>query len=200
VTELQQNRYDRLLRRVGGLIGAKSMVNDALGELFPTIDVENIPAELLLLAGTRIAGTSVNNGAVAAVNRQAQVFNPVGSQNILTVTRVTVFSGTAQIINYGLASTLLATAVINPRFRDGRMGGTQVPVGLHFVDSLVSGAPSTYRQPVNGTDAVAIVDENSLVVCPPGFGFQVSTTTVNTDLVWTVFWRERVAQTSELNF
>lgn len=199
MAEIQQNRYDQLVRRVSSIVGPGSMVAEAITELFPMLDVENLPAELLLLSGTRTAGTSVQNGAVAALNRQAQVFNPVGSGNLLIVTSAVVFSGTAQTINYGLASATLATAVINPRFRDGRMGGTEVPVGLHFVDQLVGGAPSTYRQPVNGTDAVKLVDENSLVVCPPGFGFQVSTTTVNTDLIWSVFWRERVAQASELN-
>ncbi len=45
--ELQQNRYDQLIRRVGGIIGPGSKVVEALGELFPVIDVENVPGELL---------------------------------------------------------------------------------------------------------------------------------------------------------
>jgi len=68
VTELQQNRYDQLLRRVGDLKGPGSKVNDVLQELFPTIDVENVPGELLFLMGTHIGLGVLPSPAVSVIS------------------------------------------------------------------------------------------------------------------------------------
>ena len=86
MTELQQNRYDRLLRRVGGLIGAKSMVNDALGELFPMLEVENVPGELLALLGTQLGWCSASLGPSVGNFNHHQLFNPADSGVVITVT------------------------------------------------------------------------------------------------------------------
>lgn len=201
MAELQQNRYDRLIRRVGGIVGVGSMVSDALSELFPMIDVERVPSELLALQGTHLAGCSVESGGTAAVNNQHQVFNPVGSGHLITVTHALVASATTQILFFGLASATLATVIANPRFRDGRVSDI-TPVGQNRVATLAAATPSTYRVQVNGGAGIAsflLDDPNDLAVLPPGFGFQVSTSTVNTSLVTSFFWRERPAERSELN-
>ena len=39
MSQLQQSRYDQLLRRVGDLKGPGSKVNDVLHELFPMFDL-----------------------------------------------------------------------------------------------------------------------------------------------------------------
>jgi len=200
VAELQTNRYDRLIRRVGGIIGVGSMVSDALSELFPMIDVERVPSELLALQGTHVAGCSVESGGTAGLNNQHQVFNPVGSGHILTVTHALVSSSTTQVLFFGLASATLATNIPNPRFRDGRVRDI-TPVGQNNVDTLLAATPNTYRVQINGgagISAFLLEDPNDLAVLPPGFGFQVSTTTLNSGLVTAFFWRERPAEPSEL--
>jgi len=200
MAELQQNRYDRLIRRVGGIIGVGSMVSDALSELFPMIDVENVPSELLALEGTHVAGCSVESGGTAALNNQHQVFNPAGSGHLLTVTHALVASTTTQVLFFGLATATLATNIANPRFRDGRVSDI-TPVGQNNVDTLLAATPNTYRVQVNGGAGIAsfmLDDPNDLAVLPPGFGFQVTTSTVNTGLTTTFFWRERPAEPSEL--
>jgi len=122
VTELQQNRYDQLLRRVGDLKGPGSKVNDVLQELFPTIDVENVPGELLFLMGTRIGWGGASKAAAAGKKAAIQLFNPIGSGQLVTVSTVIVTGNNTQIISWGLSTSALATNTGVPRLRDSRTG------------------------------------------------------------------------------
>ena len=121
MTQLQQNRYDQLLRRVADLKGPGSKVNDVLTELFPMIDVENPPAELLVLMGSRIAIGSINQPAPGALLfEQHMLSNPVGSGAIITLLEcVTSCSNTNQRIGYGLTQNTLAGTALEA-FTDGR--------------------------------------------------------------------------------
>ena len=56
--EVQQNRWDQLIRRVSGSIGPGSRVSETLSELLPVMDVERVPGELLRLMGTDVAMAS----------------------------------------------------------------------------------------------------------------------------------------------
>jgi len=200
MTELQQNRYDKLLRRVGGLIGAKSMVNDALGELFPTIDVESLNAELGLLSGWRLGFGSTDQLASAGNTNHSQLFNPAGSGSLVVLERVDFRTPASAVVRYALATAGLTNFTANVALRDTREGVTvaplaqlrdvQQPGGVALFGSIVLQAGVTFT----------IEDKNGLFVLAPGTGLTFATTIQNINFTVNYLWRERVAEASELQF
>jgi len=198
VTELQQNRYDQLLRRVGDLKGPGSKVNDVLQELFPTIDVENVPGELLLLMATRIgwAGTSV--APTAAKKAGIQLFNPAGSGHLISISSVVIAVTLSSQITWGTTTIALATNTGIPKLRDTRMEGASRGVSqLRTSPDVVSLASGVVRL-LNNTTTI-IDDVNTVAVLSPGTGLSFSGD-VDKDIHITFFYRERVAEPSELTF
>jgi len=200
VTELQQNRYDQLLRRVGGLIGAKSMVNDALTELFPMIDVENLNAELALPAGTRLAFGSISFVASAGDLNHAQLFNPAGSGSVVILERVDIRSSALQDVRYGLATAGLTNFTANQALRDTREGILTQPVAQVRDVQQVGGIAQFGQIIVRGDITFTLREKRGLFVLGPGTGITFATTLANTTGSLTFLWRERVAEQSELNF
>ena len=200
MTELQQNRYDRLIRRIGGLIGPGSMVNDALTELFPMIDVESLNAELAFLADWRLAFGSTLQSASAGDNSLSQIFNPADSGMIVVVERVDILTNTDQNIEYGLSAIPLTNFTANLAMRDTRPGILELPV-TQLRDVQQVGSIATFGL-LFALDlgTFTIEDKKGLFVLAPGTGVTFSTTTVNTSFNVTYMWRERVAENSELNF
>jgi len=200
VTEIQQNRYDQLMRRVVDAKGPGSMVNDALTELFPMLDVENLPAELQLLSGTRIAFAGEELAPGVGNIAKIQLFNPAGSGQLVIVDVVQLATGTSTAINMTLTAITFPTAPGIELVRDTRLGvsqGTtaalQTDVGVGTVaQSLV------FRAIANTT--VTIGGSGSVAVLAPGTGLLLGTASSNVTLDVNFFWRERVAQASELNF
>ena len=204
MSELQQNRYDRLIRRVGGIVGTGSQVSEVIHELFPMIDVEDVPAELLVLMGTRIALGQTDNAAVAANQQRSQLFNPAGSNAILTCTQISIRSSVAQAIRFGIVDVALTNLTNTRAFRDGRL-----PFGPAIIStvgemrddaSAAAALVQAYLVFVPANESVVIKDDNSVAVLSPGTGLQVTTTTLNTSLTVGYLWRERPAEQSELNF
>jgi len=195
---LQQNRYDRILRRVGGIIGPGSKVAAVVTDLFPMIDVERVPGELLLLGGTVIGWGSSNQAGAAAVVPQSQILNPFGSGVIITVTQAIIDSSNAQQLFFGLSATVLAIAGAVERSRDGRVDLAQRTVGQVRNGTNAVATPITSRVRIVA-GPVFLRDDNALAVLPPGISFTVSGALVNTSLTATYFWRERPVEQSELN-
>jgi len=198
MTELQQNRYDQLLRRVGDLKGPGSKVNDALTELFPMFDVENVPAELLLLMGTRLClgGESLSAPGVTLFN-QAMLRNPVGSGALITLLEIQVSSTVAQ--RYVWGPTLNTFANAEPTaFVDGRVFG-QGTVGQVLTEALLVVGPEFGTVRVQGNTPLKLAVPRGLAVLSPGTAFAISTTSADTALHLTFTWIERTAQPSELN-
>ncbi len=198
--ELQQTRYDQLVRRVGGIIGPGSKVAEALPELFPMIDVERVPGELLVLGGTRLAMGSIEVSAGPAVAATIQLFNPVDSGFLVTCSSVIVSSGSSTAVRWNIETTPLTTLSTNHAFRDGRLSGVPRPVAQ--IRSVETAAATTrnvqFRMLAN--TPYTITDGNSLAVLPPGTGLTIQDISLNQILGVTFFWRERVALQSELSF
>jgi len=201
VAELQQNRYDKLIRRVGGIIGPGSMVSEAITELFPMIDVENVPGELLALMGTRIAWARGDVQAGAGVNPQVQLFNPVDSATIITVTSLLVSLLTSNAIQYGTSATALTTLATRGEFRDTRF---RIPAANQAIGEIRT---QTSAVPIGGAQGLFVLlndphlinDDNGLCVLSPGFGLDVQCNTVATRLLASFAWRERALESSEEN-
>ncbi len=199
MSHIQQNRYDALLRRVADLKGGGSKVSDALTELFPMFDVENVPAELLLLGGSKlcVGGAQRGTGGVGTF-QQTVLRNPVRSGIIATVLEVAVSSATAQIMNYGMTQNTFAIAG-QTAFADGRVFGEGTVCSITSEGGLSVG-PAFGRFRVNGSQSHIIHPVRALAVLSPNSGFVVSTTDDDTTFEngWT--WIERIAEPSELNF
>ncbi len=197
--ELQTARYDNLVRRLGGLLGPGSKVTETLSELFPVIETEKLPAELLFLGGWIIGmGTQTRNATVGETSR-VQVFNPTDSGKIAVLTDVHFTSGPALTTVDWQVNETIFPATANQVTRDTHAGfgvGTALVVG-----SLATGntpAAGIFLIPADTTFHFHI--DNGIAVLAPGSGVEFGTNADNRTLVSTFFWRERIALPSELNF
>jgi len=198
-TEIQQNRYDQILRRVCGMIGPGSKVSEGLAELFPTIDVERVPAELLILGGMRTCmggGTLIGTGGKAP---KAQLFNPADSGMLLILTDIYVGSNTNLTVRWGLSNATFAAHLQTERFTDTRKSFTQLPVGQVHQLETVALATATNQVRVLINVPLHIQPKGAVAILSPGFGFEVGLGTVDSAIFYGFNWRERAAEPSELN-
>jgi len=201
MTEIQQNRYDKLIRRVNNIVAAGSMVGDALNELFPTIDVENVPGELLALMGTRIAWARSDLIAGGGVFPQVQLFNPANSGTIITLTSLILAVTANNTVQYGTSDTPMTSLLLPGQFRDSRFGvaaaGRAVgQVRFQTTAVPVGGSQALFMAP---QESRLINDDNGLCVLSPGFGLDVQANVAATRLLCSFAWRERVLEASEIN-
>jgi len=200
MSEIQQGRYDQLLRRVADLKGPGSKVNDALTELFPMFDLENVPAELLALSGWRTGLGSAQLGAEGASIGKTQLFNPDDSGYLVVCTRIDFASNVTLTWEIDTVNIPLTNAPGGENFRDTRFGVATTPVAQ--VRTLVdaTGIPPTWQARVLANTTYSIQDDNGCFVLAPGTGVTVAPAVVNVLAFVSFFWRERLAEPSELNF
>jgi len=199
-TELQQNRYDQLVRRVGGLIGPGAKVAEALSELFPTIDVENLPGELMKLAGWTLAFGASSRTAAGGQFVKFQVFNPVGSGNLIVVDSFSISTLNAQTVSYSTGAVEFADPISTQLPRDTRFGVGNPLVGQINNESTAGVVPLNGIIRTAADVYVTVQPEHGVAVLAPGTGFNVGATMANTGMFCSFFWRERPALQSELNF
>jgi len=197
LTALNQNRYDALLRRVGDLKGPGSKVNDALTELFPMLDVENLPSELLLLSGTRLCVGHIALVTVGLTFAQAMLRVALDTSVVATIHMISMFSDTGQEIAMGPTQNVSADPG-DEAFTDGRAFGEGTVAKVLGEDLLVVGS-DFYRIRIPTDTSVDFIPPKGFSVITPGTAFSVSATSVSTPLDVSFFWSERVAQPSELN-
>ena len=197
---IQQNRWDQLVRRVAGLIGPGSKVNNTIGDLFPMLDVENLPAELYLLSGTRISYGGVSITGAAGEFSRAQLFNPADSGVIATITSITLASAATQILRFSQVDVAETLNTLRQRSRDLRLTlATEPTCNIRSAsEAAVLGDVLLFRLLAN--TPFTLTDPNGIVVLAPGLGLTVSAGTVATNITVNFFWRERAAEQSELNF
>jgi len=200
VTVIQQSRYDALLRRVGDLKGPGSKVNDALSELFPMFDVENVPGELFFLMGTILGHGGAKVAAGAALAPRIQVFNPAGSGKIVTVTSVLLTTGSTENVRGTVENAPLTTATAVELSRDGRRPPSSRTTSQIRQDATAAFTDATIQFSLQADTPFLLSDPNGLAVLPPGFGYEWGNGSVLSTLAASFWWRERVAEPSELNF
>jgi len=198
--ELQQNRYDRLIRRVGAIIGTGSKVSEVLTELFPMIDVEGDRGELQLLSGVVLGMGSSSRLGAGGKRSRIQLFNPVGSGKIVTVTEVLINSATTQSISVGRTVIVESSGVGTQLTRDLRLPVSKRPVAQMFTGEETAIVDANINIRMLGSVMFTLASKNDVMILPPGTGINVGTSQVDTNLIVTFLWREREAETSELNF
>jgi len=198
LSQLNQNRYDQLMRRVADLKGPGSKVNDVLTELFPVLDVEQAPAELLLLAGTRLCMGTASVAAGGPGNFTTIFLRNPGDSGVI-----------ARLFYVSLAGTD-GTILLGPSLNSAPQVGT-----LANADGRIFGDDPTLQLQGNNNNLVAGVVFNTLVtgadgfiqweppvaigVITPGTAFSFGRSVADLSLRVNVMWIERPAQPSELN-
>ncbi len=199
MSEILQSRYDQLVRRVGDLKGPGSKVDDVISELLPIIDVENMPAELLLLMGTRLAigEADLSPGGVGTFG-QAMLRNPPNSGAIITILEIR--TGTDQQQEMVAGPTLTTYPDAQPSaFVDTRIF-PEPTVGQVLSDNTLLVPGSTfYRFRLLSGREVVWKRSKGIAVIAPATAFSVSVTNDATNFNCSFLWTERVAQPSELN-
>jgi len=190
-----------LIRRVGGLIGPGSKVSEVISELFPVFDVENMPGELLRLAGTRLCIGGGSLSGVAAQAGTAVLENPANSGMLLTLERVDFGAGGAIIIRWGVQNGFRGTSVAigTEDFRDVREFAPDQPTANVRQISEVALPNGTNQTRLNTNDSFVLDPPNGVCVLPPGTSFEIGSGTNNVGIFYGFSWRERVAEQSELN-
>jgi len=200
VTQIQQGRYDALLRRVADLKGPGSKVNDVLEELFPVFDVENLPEELYILMQTDLCMGGATLAGVASQSGRGQIFNPAGSGKIITVTQGGFSAVATSTIRWGRRDTPLTTHFQTQIFRDTRHPAGNLPTGqIRGQTSVALANASGQTKTIANTD-FALKDPNGLAVLTEGTGFEMGTDAGFQAVFFYFYWRERVAEPSEINF
>lgn len=200
MAEIQQTRYDRLVRRVTGAIGPGSKVAEVITELFPMVDVERVPGELLKLGGTNLGFGGILVAAVVAETPKIQLFNPVDSGLLVTVTTIVASVSVDAQITLGVTSTVLPNGPGIDVERDTRGSTLDRPTASIFTLSDAGAGPNFFPSLVLARHPITFQDENGLFILAPGTGVTVSSTTLNIALTASFLWRERAAELSELQF
>jgi len=199
-TELQQARYDQLLRRVGDLKGPGSKVGEVLTELFPVVSVEDLPLELRVLAGWRAAMIEVERLAAVAEVVAANLFNPAGSGVIAVVERVWWRVNATDNVEFDIVQVNLSGGQTKGLFRDSRLGGDRLST-LFATTQTNIGTDGIQRYFTIADEIGKIEHDQGLFVLSPGNGLQVGYAGVTNKLLQVNFqWRERTAEPSELSF
>lgn len=196
---IQQTRYDELLRRTTAQYGGGSKVGEALEDLFPVIEVENAPIELLRATKWIMGMGVISRVAAAATLNTQQLFNPPGSGKLIVVTSLSLWSTTIADVTIGPAFVALADASVPGAERDTRAGQIEATVGL--LQREDDGTGSAFHEVRLGANAtLQLSDSNGIAVLAPGTGLvcQIRTVALRLNSNW--MWRERVAQPEELNF
>jgi len=197
MAELQQTRYDKLIRRAGNIVGAGAIVTETLQEVFPVFDLENVPPELLVFGGWRVAmrGTDIGPGAAQTAS---QLFNPANSGVIMVLTSCIISVSAVDNIGYRLDSTPLASTNGFGQFRDARAGHpiTDAAVGNTRIQTPLAITPLVETR-VASDVPFHLSDANGVAVLMPGNGFTVGTGAISIRLTVAYLWRERTLEPSE---
>lgn len=195
--DLQQARYDQLIRRVGALYGGGSKVTEVLAELFPVIEVENTTPELIALSGWRTVWQSTERPGVAAQPSASQLRNPAGSNMLIAVTQVVLRLDISSNVQMEISTATFGTPVPG-LYRDSRFGTPRNSTGQ--VSSADNVAVGGGLRLLIETSPFTIRDDNGIVVLSPGANLNIGTTGNDRLLTVNYFWRERQVQQSELLF
>ena len=161
-------------------------------------DVENLPPELFLLSGTRLAMGFTSTSAGGAGTFATHLLRVNQDTGIIATLYEVVAHTAGTVINLGPTQNSGTPGGVRA-FRDLRL----FPEGTAAVthqdsDALVTG--STFlRHHINASDEAVISKQHGLAVITPGNAFSVSDGNGNLDMDVSWLWIERVAQPSELN-
>lgn len=128
---------------------------------------------------SRMAAGGTTRGAVAGQYSHVQLFNPVGSGNLVVLTYVSFSLGGADQALFGLYNTVLTNISTNKGWRDGRLKGSPASLVAHDTNVALLGSTIFRSETATAADSVETPFE---VVLDEGQGFVVKVITVNVAL------------------
>ncbi len=197
---LQINRYDRLVRRLGNIVGESAIVTGVLPDVFPVIDVEKLATDGWALAGWRPAMGGGIITASAGNNAKVQFTNPAGSGSIAVIETVQVSNNFSGGVGYNIHDALLSVLAVSDRWRDRRFATLNRPVcKVRVEDSLGLPivAPMSIRLLANTT--YDWMPPQGFMTLIPGSAVAFQAITVATQLNVNFWWRERPIEPAEEN-
>lgn len=197
--EIQQTRYDRMVRRVTGIIGPGSKVAQVITELFPMINVEDPPPELLLLGGTIPSfGGGTITGAAGEAPR-AQLFNPANSGRLVTLTDVYFATLATTTVRWGVTTPAIGVTITTQTSLDTRLFTPARPTAQIRQTSSAALASATGQTRLLADTPLHLHNANGVAILRPGTGFEIGISLLTGIIHYTFYWRERDAEASELN-
>jgi len=196
---IQTAQFDNLIRRLYSIKGGGSELSETLGDLFPILDLENLPSELLLLRGWHMFSGFTNVIGISAQLTMAQLFNPAASTSLVALDRVIINSQKAQIMTYGL-NIALASPVINTVNMDTRSAPLFNANARIAADADLQSSGNAGRIEVVADTDYDLEFPGGICVLSPGGVFSIASAQNDSDLSITFIGRERNAEPSELSF
>lgn len=204
--EILEGRFNRALQKICGMKGPASV---------PQLGTEIIPtfplfwgAENRYLEGWALHSAEVVMTAVAASISAVMLRNPVGSNVIAVIHKVTCTTSSAGsdsfILSLGPRTTDLPVIVAlgAPSCFDTRFGST-TRSGMIFSDQSAAG-PGTappdrlyITVPASSSSEMISTDIHEIPLLP-GSAISIRDQVVNQSAAYTIWWRERVMTDSEL--
>lgn len=200
--EILAGRFNRYLQKLTG-IKAGPPVPALASEIIPTIDVQRVRTEDLIMFGIDEFMQSFSTGPVAAANSGVQIRNPSQSGVVATVVliywTVTVqdFTFPFTRLQKGTPLTDLPTqnTAIPLDTRSGRKSSSCI---LSVGTAVNPFANDLLDVPINANGNFLLgFAQNQEIVLNPGAALLIVTTAVNTLLDVTYRWRERALEDSE---
>ena len=196
---IQTARHDGLLRRLFSIKGGGSLLPETLGEAFPVLPLEGGPIELLKLSGWELGLGGAQATAGVGQTLGWQLFNPVDSGKIVVPTSCYFATSTAGTIFVGLTAVALGTGSVG-RQRDTREGVLARTAGIVLNGNDPVVPVGSMRIFTEAQIPFKLNDSDGLAVLAPGTGFTITSSNTNMTIRYGFFWRERIAEPSELEF
>jgi len=196
---LQTARLENFIRRWGSIKGEGSVLSETLGDVFPTLDLENLTPEAQLPAGWSLVHRFATTTGVAAQLSGVSVINPLGSGQIGVIYQALIVSEKTQNLTYGVGLPLF-TSISSFENQDTRQANIFNP-NLRMGGNANVGAAETgglFR--VTGNASFILTAPIALAVLAPGGQFSIVSATVDSNLTVSFWGRVRLAEPSELSF
>jgi len=196
---IQTGSFDNLIRRLYSIKGGGSELSESLGDVFPILDLENLPAELLLLRGWRKFSAFATQVAVAAQTTALQLVVPDANTNLVVVEKLIIKVQTASNVTIG-TNVAAFTELANVNNQDTRSPeASNAHVRLAGTNNAATTANGAILRLTTGVDREFEVP-GGIAVLGPGGVFSVIVSTGDLDLTVSFFGRERIAEPSEVSF
>jgi len=182
------------------LVGEGALVTGVLPDVFPVIDVESLETDGWAVAGWRPAMGGGLLTAAAGQRPHVQIHNPTGSGVITVVEDVFISTNSNSRIDFNIHDAVLTTLQVSGRWRDRRFPTLNFPVTQVRSQSII-GSPivSVMSQFIVGNQSIQWLPPKGVIVLVEGTGLAFSNVNAATQLSVNFFWRERSADTAELN-
>lgn len=202
---VQQGNWITRARKAAGAKGPAQV--DLLDDINQMVIVDDVSTwEFDALGGAKQMVAASATGPIAAQVNGLQIFNPIGSGIVALIYRVELMTSSASQVCEEATINVDAGGAFAPQFTpyhlDQRFGNTVPAVGdissMIVRQSTVNAFPATVNLIARlfaVLGAITVLDRR--VVIPPGVGYSLRTTVVNTSLTANVYWKERVLESGE---